>query len=308
MAAYDIDASRVTVIGSDGEYLRSIGRPGQGPGDLSGHVSLSLKGDTLIAVQGEQDRVSEFLLSSGAFLGSQRIETEGRLGVRASRKVGDTRYYLTRPIGAGDLVARLYRIRDGEARPDTFLTVRSLYLTFRSKRQRNIEMLVPMAQTGPAGVVRFLGDSSVVIVDGLGGTLTVARLAESDLDTISQIELPEKGGPTTEDDERQLRDYVEQWHETMHWDELYVPAVTSAWVAMVLDGDSAVWVKRYGLLDDVPETWIRMRFDQPGVFQRFTFPAGVAVMNVHANQVVAVRKGEYDEDYLQLYQVEPWGR
>ncbi len=309
VVAYDINVSAVSMFDTEGHYVRSVGRPGQGPGDLGGPVEIyDIRGDTLVTLQSLDGMKSRFLLSTGRHLVTRRMDTDDLRSVRDSRAIGGSRYHLTNPYGGiGGLAARLFRSTDGDAQPDTLLELSDLFLTYRSKREGNIEMTLSTAQTGPEGVARFLGDSSLLILNGIQGTLTTTRLTESGLDTLARVELPEKGGPTTEKDERRLRDYVEQWHQYMHWDELYVPEMTSAWVAMILDGESAVWIKRNVLLDDVPETWIRMRFDHPGVFQEFTFPARVTVKGVHGDRVVAVRKGEYDEEYLQLYRVQPWG-
>ncbi len=309
IVAYDVNVSEVRVFDAGGHYLRSFGRPGNGPGDFAGPVGMEeIRGDTLVTLQPLDRLTSRFLLTSGEHLVTRRMDTHDLRSVRDSRTVGGTRFYLTNPFGGIPFAARLYRLGPSQERPDTLLQMRNLQLTFRPKNRPGLKIVLPPAKTGPEAVARFLGDSSILILDGIKGTLSTARLGESRLDTVAQVDLPEKGGPTTPEQERRLREYSEQFKEVFQWDELYVPDMTSAWAAMILDGESAVWIKRNGLLADVPETWMRMRFDHPGVFQRLTFPPRVAVKGVHGNRVVAVRKGEYDEEYLQLYQVEPWGR
>lgn len=60
---------RIVVLDSDGRFVRTIGRPGQGPGEFLDPSSIALLRDTLFVYDGRQGRVS-VLDTLGAFLRS----------------------------------------------------------------------------------------------------------------------------------------------------------------------------------------------------------------------------------------------
>ncbi|MFX0141199.1 MAG: 6-bladed beta-propeller, partial [Candidatus Hodarchaeota archaeon] len=56
----DNQSHKIWVTDQKGQLLRTIGRKGQGPGDLNGPVSIALKGDTLLVLEKENSRISLF--------------------------------------------------------------------------------------------------------------------------------------------------------------------------------------------------------------------------------------------------------
>lgn len=305
VVAFDQHGYELRVFDRAGKYHRTLGGAGAGPGEFSGSIVVrAIRGDTLV-VQQVDGRISSFLLSTGHHLDSRNALAASVPYVIDSRRVGSTTYHVTRAWGGlGGMAARVYRERDGARSLDTLMVLSTLHLTYRSARERNYVMTLPMARTGPEAVVLFRGDASLLLLNGIEGTLTTIRLTEEGFDTISAVQLPARGGRVTRDQERRLRDFVEQWRDVMRWDELTVPDRITAWDRMILDGEEGVWLRRKSLLDDDPEGWIRMRHDRPGVFEPFAFTGGVRVLAVHGDHVVAVRKGALDEEYLQLYRVD----
>ncbi len=63
----DNQSHKIWVTDQKGQLLRTIGRKGQGPGDLNGPVSIALKGDTLLVLEKENSRISLFN-NSGTFI------------------------------------------------------------------------------------------------------------------------------------------------------------------------------------------------------------------------------------------------
>lgn len=73
----DQQAQVVRVFGADGEPLRRLVGPGEGPGELGPFaLSLIVRGDTVRVVDWGQARISRFS-TDGAFLGSDPVPTEG---------------------------------------------------------------------------------------------------------------------------------------------------------------------------------------------------------------------------------------
>lgn len=75
-------ASReIRVFDADGQWVRTIGRDGEGPGELRGPGMMTRAGDTLYVPDGQLGRLNAFL-TDGTFLGSWRypsVEGSGRL-------------------------------------------------------------------------------------------------------------------------------------------------------------------------------------------------------------------------------------
>jgi hypothetical protein len=65
----DEKPTSVKVYGADGQYLRTIGREGAGPGELRA-AFLALNGDTLLVQDPSQSRVTAYRVSDGTVLGS----------------------------------------------------------------------------------------------------------------------------------------------------------------------------------------------------------------------------------------------
>jgi len=91
----DSQLSVLRVFSPDGEYLRAIGRPGEGPGDLSSAMAVSALGDgSLCVLQGGLGRCSRFN-PDGAYLGELALPDTLHSGARR----------LTRLRAAGSLLA-----------------------------------------------------------------------------------------------------------------------------------------------------------------------------------------------------------
>ncbi len=63
----DWGANHITVFGSDGKFIRTIGRPGNGPGDLGGPAALEVSGDRLVVWESMNVRFSVMTLD-GKFI------------------------------------------------------------------------------------------------------------------------------------------------------------------------------------------------------------------------------------------------
>lgn len=82
LCVLDSQLSVLRVFSPDGEYLRAIGRPGEGPGDLSSAMAVSALTDgSLCVLQGGLGRCSRFS-PEGAYLGELALPDTLRSGTR----------------------------------------------------------------------------------------------------------------------------------------------------------------------------------------------------------------------------------
>ncbi len=100
----------VTVVDSAGHLVSEFGRPGGGPGELSGSLELHFADTTLVVVDLDQARISHFT-PHGRFLGGRRIPA----GARPLAVVRDSIDLLTRTREGRAEIVRL-PLRDGAGR------------------------------------------------------------------------------------------------------------------------------------------------------------------------------------------------
>ncbi len=77
VAVVDRGGAEIRVFDSDGQWLRTIGRQGQGPGEFAAAPTIALAPpDTIVALDASAGRFSRFLLD-GTLLADQRISPAG---------------------------------------------------------------------------------------------------------------------------------------------------------------------------------------------------------------------------------------
>jgi sugar lactone lactonase YvrE len=102
----DTQADRITVLDSDGEFLRTVGSPGEGPGEISNPMGFATFGDGRVAIFDFGHRAWVVYDESGTFVRNVAVDVQG-LGVPG-------RDALAHP--AGDIVAAITgRVRFGPA-------------------------------------------------------------------------------------------------------------------------------------------------------------------------------------------------
>lgn len=109
----DLQASHIKVFDATGHYLRTIGRGGQGPGELEFPMSLSLNRTSgELAVQ-LQSRGMVFFRTDGTFLrqlplkgrsGGSRVDSRGQIYVIEFVLAGDNSRYATKKLGTDGAV------------------------------------------------------------------------------------------------------------------------------------------------------------------------------------------------------------
>jgi hypothetical protein len=103
---HDSQADRITVVDRDGRLLRTVGSPGQGPGEISNAMGFSVAGDGRVAVFDFAHRGWVVYDSAGVFVRNVAVDVQG-LGIPG-------RDHLAHP--SGDVVAAITgRVRFGPA-------------------------------------------------------------------------------------------------------------------------------------------------------------------------------------------------
>lgn len=167
----------IRFYGPDGGWLRSVGGPGEGPGEFASIAWFDVVGDTLVVKDGSQNRVTWFT-RDGRVLESRAIRSPaGQFGPRGM--LGPGRFYETTSTGdppgfePGHVVfsTAVVAYREGDAAPDTVLRgpggegflIESVR-TINGRTQRGISnVLIPY---GGRGLNAFGPDGRIALSDG----------------------------------------------------------------------------------------------------------------------------------------------
>jgi len=162
----DSQLSELHVFSPDGEYLRTIGRPGEGPGDLSAVMAVAPLADgSLCVLHGGMGRCSRFS-PEGAYLGELALPDSLRSGAR--------RLYRLRTAGSL-LAVEGVRVKAGEDGYESNTAIFTIFaegtlheIAESSRRFGLSEMVVrelgtrpfrwALAPSGPLFLVRDFGD------------------------------------------------------------------------------------------------------------------------------------------------------
>jgi hypothetical protein len=88
-------SNEIRVFGPRGEYLRTLSRKGQGPGELNALGRLNVAGDTIIAPEGQPGVSIVHFFSPTRFLARVQLRSPGRGGVTPMGRFADGRFAVT---------------------------------------------------------------------------------------------------------------------------------------------------------------------------------------------------------------------
>ena len=294
IAIADAQQSRVLVFDRTGEYIRSIGGPGQGPGEFRSISGLAVEGDTLVVSSSRL--ISRFLLN-GEFIDSRRVSAGigGQMGLEYHRPVGwsvPALYWMTRdtyprgvPEGDGPHDILLFVARAdtlGGARLDTLSVAPGYWVQLT-------EAEMTTAQETGLGSFTVGNVTPHPLAPDVLATFVVDRLITAWTDG-RELQFRDYGGvvvglgrygpsPGSDHDELALRDWVLSLEERgkgpllrRAWDVLEPPeaqplvydlrtgAANHVWIAMgpiEVEGEGRLWSQwlRVGP-DAIPIGWV----------------------------------------------------
>ena len=317
MYVLDQQAQAVRVFRPDGRTVGTIGRPGEGPGELGRFTfSALVRGDTLLVVDWGQGRLSRFG-TDGAFLASERLPTTG-----AARS-----WWAAGPDGP--LFRSLERYTDDEGRWQG----RDVLLRYRGEGTADTVLAFDYPQSdiglrGAPNVPLVINTPSwTVLDDGRVAWLTLedpririhapdgrlVRTVGSDVWTAraptaaENRALEEKLGEKLEmlGGSRDAASQIPVEHPER------LPAIT----AVQAGPDSTLWVQRMGAVEDVhpmavnspdpPSGWGGTTWDVLDREGRWMgsveLPAGFRLFRTRGDRLYGVRRGELDvEEVVRL--------
>lgn len=319
-----VGASRqARVFSPSGEWLRSIGRDGAGPGELRRVGAMSLSGDTLFIPDGQLRRLNAFRLS-GEFLTSWTyLLAEGIGSLPLTHRLGDGSWIASagRPFESADISAdgvlrqrlRFYRLSaDLSVLLDTIAEVpgRELAVT-RVGKSDDVRAMVELAVPAPLGrfspVIaasdRFAwGENAVPEVrfhaaDGSLGRILRWSAPAIPVDAALLARVKQAALVQAEDDSATQRSIEAQYAHPS-------PATVVPYFSdLLVDADDALWVQEYALSPSDSAHFRIFRVDGQYLGRR-TLPPRNRVLAIGHDRILTVWQGADDLEYLRMYRLD----
>lgn len=156
---------------------------------------------------------------------------------------------------------------------------------------------------GRAGAVDVLGDSALVVADGVTGVVSLLRTAQDALDVVGTVDLGVRGKPTTAEDMAAVRRTLRESQGTLPRDiAIDMPGHWSVASAVVALPDGVVWVRQAA--DARSQQWTVASFNSSEAWQ-VVLPERFDLLAVHGQHVYGVAKDALDVERVGRVAVRP---
>lgn len=311
--ASDLAMAEVRAYSLSGGFIGLLGGPGPGPEEFGAPHTMLIVRDTLFVYDGGYDRWVLFDRDGNHVRTArpeipQKVSFYQRIWIgRHGFRVGETHLvgrrlpsecdstHLTiawRPFGQTDTLASI---------PGNPYWIDSASL--------NSLVMHTVENLGPSGGTWVMGDSLLVLVDGVGSEGSLFLLTEDGLEEVRQRSLPGTRQRLTEADREAaanayFRKYdVDPAHTSIR--RFVLPEYWSAWTRVRGDEKGGVWLRRGGpeLVDPSRgEQWVRWDLADDE-FRELDMPPGVEILQFGEGHAVGLRRDEWGVEYLVLYRI-----
>lgn len=157
---------------------------------------------------------------------------------------------------------------------------------------------------GRAGAVDVLGDTALVVADGVTGVVSLLRITEDTLVVAGTVDIGLRGVPTTAEDIADIRLALRESQGTLPRDiAIDMPEYWSVASAVIALADRVVWVRQAA--DGRRQRWTVASFDSPNMW-RVVLPERFDLLAVHGQYVYGVAKDALDVERVGRIEVEPF--
>jgi hypothetical protein len=292
-----------------GIFLREFGRSGAGPGEFLRPSIIASRGDS-IGVWDFMQRRWTFFDEEGNHLRTRNIPVYPQMRYRSLhrpfRRVHGFYAGLTGWIVDDGVAYPEALVQWSEpTRVDTVgLIPQGAIMAFTWGQWNRVSQGV-----GPVGGVDALGDSLIVFVDGHESRMTAYSRTESGLRAEDTQRLPGQPVRLSQGEQDDLVNRLIQNGPAEYARREYrVPELVPVWTSVRASAEGTVWLRRGGTggLFGSGETWVAWSLTE-GMIGELTLSPGVHVLDVEGDLLIAKRRGEFDELYLQLFRIEGTG-
>ncbi|MEQ9570242.1 MAG: 6-bladed beta-propeller [Longimicrobiales bacterium] len=299
----DRGARRVVVLDNDGAVVGSMGRTGRGPGEFVDPTDVVVFAGRVRVEDGGNLRVSIF-----------DSEEYGHIETRRHRELPVPRVAWSRPLRDGRAVfmSSTFVNREGQGlsrilivgsgRTEELAVFERLGATILYEGESRLSL--GPAPAGPSGAAVVLGDSLVVVLDGMRGSIEVTRAdGVAGQAAARSLDLP-YGAESVSARSRELLielgvgDIIDDPRTS----DPRAPNALSGWTALEAGARSTVWARRGGAaaIQGRREEWWRFDLRRVGEPLVLRLPAGLRAIHFGDGVLVGVRQSALGEDRLVL--------
>lgn len=306
----DIVASEIRTFSLDAGYEGKVGGLGRGPGEFVRPSTVTDVLDTLVVYDVMQDRWSLFD-SSGRHLRTTPVGSPGMVFQRVWPARGGWRIGVTALRGArrpSESLSEHYILAwDSITGPDTIAVFEGN--PFWTKRT-GLDSLVMVTRNtlGADGGAWVLGDSVLVVVNGVDSRAVLYAIGSSGLRLLREQDLPGERQPLSDRDRQRAVEWY-YWRTGVDPSEstieefVIVAARWPAWSLVRGDNLGDIWLRRGGpqrVDRSAGEVWVRWSLTS-NEFQELHVPAGVEVLQFGQGYAVGVRRDDLGVEKLVLF-------
>lgn len=305
----DVLSATVSRLSSDGTFIANVGGRGQGPGEFAQPHRIHWDGTWVSIFDPGLGRVARF--GPDATVLARGIDSPppsvGRLGsqymLQGGVQVGET--LMMAGPGSSDWVSHIVAWRRpgdavGTAAVDTLGSPRALSVQGRFRPE------VPPGplpgRLGPSAALGVLGDSMVIVLDGMAATLRWLRPSEGELREVRRVQLPWSSRAMTDSDRYFALGAVEARVGPLMGDPEYPDRLPGG--DMVEESPTgSVWVRKGGT-GSVGQAEVWQEYSSTGdVGRSVTLPKTSRALAFGENVVLATRTDALGVVFLQLHRL-----
>ena len=308
----DRSASELRHFGPDGAFIRSLGGRGEGPGEFAMLSEVWTRGDTILASDGAQGRVSVFG-REGDVLETIRVESaQGRGGYRSPyTQFTDGAMLVLNPpsggvgLGGGDVIPGAVWRLDRYSRDGRFMN-EIAYVQESPRWEHGIAGLPPgLYLPFSLGLPPFAAGGNHVYT--AGGTEAGIQRWTSDGELSHVFRWPIRERSVSRDDRRRWREAnstAPQAYNPAAWAryvrEIPFPERMPLTRRLLEDAEGNLWAERFSPSWEEDSVWYV--FNGEGVWLgEVAAPPGLHIFEIGANHVLGLRRDELGVPFVVMF-------
>lgn len=322
-------SNEILIFDGEGELLHRQGRQGAGPGEYMSLLDLSRYRDGLVAWDAQLLRLS-ILDAEGGYLSSTSVQL--RAGTTVSRRlvgaVGSNVLFHSSEDGyPGEGAVGPLEVRQDEefaiVRPSDGRIISEITLPGQEQWVQRLERSKGATQGGPPII---FGRDAVAAVVGerayLGTTDSLAlAIYDEDGNVSSILSRKQSPVPAKPEWEHFVRDSLREATEARRprlkvqqslkefrlrlLEDLPARSTLPSFSAIKGGADGRLWIREYGNPLQDMAVWIGLS-ESGERERRIEIPKAFNVQDISDSKVIVLAKGEFDEDIIEVYSLEPW--
>ena len=306
---FDPGAQSLYLFSADGESAREVGERGQGPGKFIRGGRMLVSDDRFTIFDVGQSLVHRFTLGGELVDARRASSVEGTAltvaqDLRGGHWVGASSpsFRFNLADGKMDTPGHVYAMQGDGDDVRVLLEYVTVAAIFYDKTHE-VPWGPVSGMIGNSGDWEVVGDSVVVVVDGMSGVVDWYRVDADGFGLFNRIDTGIPGQPVSSDDRRRLvARQTERGSQYISRNTGWLfPERIPGIARMIADSQGFLWLQRYSALDRNSRNW---RVIAPGGdrWVDVVLPVGLDVKDIFNNRIFGVTTGALDIPVIKVFE------